>query len=33
MLEVLMPPIQGIQGGEKVQLLIPEESLGLSTDA
>ena len=33
MLEVLMPPIQGIQGGEKVQLLIPGESLGLSTDA
>ena len=27
MLEVMMPPISGIQGGEKVRLFIPEGSL------
>lgn len=30
MLEVMMPPIPGIQGGEKVRLFIPEGSLELT---
>ena len=30
MLEVMMPPIHGIQGGEKVRLFIPEGSLELT---